>query len=140
MPIWKNYYVAKDPKDALDALAGSSGPARLIAGGTDLLLELQQGLRPPVDTLVDINAIPEMRALDVRDGQLYIGSAVPLNDIVASPLVQMHAQALIEAASLIGGPQVRNTATLGGNVGHASAGCGWDDRTPGVGRTRRGCR
>jgi carbon-monoxide dehydrogenase medium subunit len=44
---------------------------------------------------------------------------VPLNRIVASPLVQEHAQALVEACALIGGPQVRNTATLGGNVAHA---------------------
>lgn len=119
MAIWKNYHVAKNPLDALDALAGSTGSARLIAGGTDLLLELQQGLRPPIDTLVDVSAIPEMSTLGIRDEQLFIGAAVPLNEIVASPQVKLHAQALLEAASLIGGPQVRNTATLGGNVGHA---------------------
>jgi carbon-monoxide dehydrogenase medium subunit len=119
MPIWKNYHIAKNPLDALDALAGSPGPARLIAGGTDLLLELQQGLRPPVDTLVDITAIPEMGVLEIQGEQLFIGAAVPLNAVVASPLVHEHARALLEAASLIGGPQVRNTATLGGNIGHA---------------------
>jgi carbon-monoxide dehydrogenase medium subunit len=50
---------------------------------------------------------------------LFIGAALPLNQVVASPLVQEHAQALYDAAGLIGGPQVRNTATLGGNVAHA---------------------
>jgi CO/xanthine dehydrogenase FAD-binding subunit len=50
---------------------------------------------------------------------LFIGAAVPLRQIVQSPLVAANAQALVEACELIGGPQVRNTATLGGNVCHA---------------------
>jgi carbon-monoxide dehydrogenase medium subunit len=80
---------------------------------------LQQGRHPPVDTLVDVTQIEEMCALEVRGDHLFIGAARPLNEVVASPIVQMHAQALYEAAGLIGGPQVRNTATLGGNVAHA---------------------
>lgn len=119
MTIWKTYYLAKSAEDALQALTKAPGSARLIAGGSDLLLELQQGLRPPVDTLVDVTAIPEMTVLEIQGGTLYLGAAVPLSKIVASPLVKEHAQALYEAASLIGGPQVRNLATLGGNVAHA---------------------
>jgi carbon-monoxide dehydrogenase medium subunit len=60
-----------------------------------------------------------MCLLEVREQGLYIGAAVPLNRVKNSPDVQWHARALAEAAALIGGPQVRNTATLGGNVGHA---------------------
>jgi len=105
--------------EPLDALAESKGPARLVAGGTDLLLELQQNLKPPVDTLVDVSEIREMTVIEIRQGMLFIGAAVPLNKIVASPDVKTHAQALHEAAALIGGPQVRNTASLGGNVAHA---------------------
>ena len=119
MTNWKTYHLAKNPIDALHALADAPGPARLIAGGTDLLLDLQQGRHPPIHTLVDITAVPEMTALEIRQEQLFVGAAVPLNRIVASPLVKWHAQALIEACGLIGGPQVRNTATLGGNVAHA---------------------
>jgi carbon-monoxide dehydrogenase medium subunit len=119
MTIWKNYHLAQNLTDALQALAGSPGPARLIAGGTDLLLDLQQGRHRPVDTLVDITSLPELAALEIRQDRLYVGAAVPLNRIVASPLVQEHAPALVEACALIGGPQVRNTATLGGNVAHA---------------------
>ena len=55
----------------------------------------------------------------MRGDYLFVGAAVPFNRVVASPLVQQHAQALAEAGGLIGGPQVRNTATLGGNVAHA---------------------
>ena len=125
MPAWNTYYVANSISDALGALSGAPGEARLVAGGTDLLLDLQQGRHPPVHTLVDVSRIPEMTALEIRQSseirqeRLYVGAAVPLNRVVASPLVQRHAQALVEAAGLIGGPQVRNTATLGGNVAHA---------------------
>jgi CO/xanthine dehydrogenase FAD-binding subunit len=119
MTAWNTYYLAQSISDALDALANAPGEACLVAGGTDLLLDLQQGRHPPVDTLVDVTRIPELTALEVRGGRLFIGAAAPLNRVIASPLVQEHSQALYEAARLIGGPQVRNTATLGGNVGHA---------------------
>ena len=119
MTIWKEYYRATSITDALQALAAAKGPARVIAGGTDILLDLQQERLAPVDRLVDINSIPEMQKIELQDGKLTIGAAVPLSQVVAHPLVQAHAQALVEAGSLIGGPQVRNQATLGGNVAHA---------------------
>jgi CO/xanthine dehydrogenase FAD-binding subunit len=130
MALWENYYLARDISDALQILATAKGEARLIAGGTDLLLDMQQGRHPPVHTLVDVSRISEMLRLEIRSYSpqvevtqqqscLFIGAALPLSQVVASPLVYHHAQALYEAASLIGGPQVRNTATLGGNVAHA---------------------
>jgi CO/xanthine dehydrogenase FAD-binding subunit len=119
MTLWQHYYVAQDVRGALQALSGLPGAARLIAGGTDLLLDLQQGRHPPVDTLIDITAVPEMTCLEIRQAALYIGAALPLNQILASPLIHQHAPGLADACGLIGGPQVRNVATLGGNVAHA---------------------
>ncbi len=119
MTTWTYYHLAENIPDALLALSKAPGPARLVAGGTDLLLDIQQGRHPAVHTLVDVTRIPEMVRLEVRSDALYVGAAVPLNTVVTSPLVRQHAQALVEAAGLIGGPQVRNTATLGGNVAHA---------------------
>ncbi len=119
MSICSNYRIAKSIDEALDALASASGPARPIAGGTDLLLELQQGRQAPIHTLVDISQIPELNILEERDDILFIGAAVPVRMIAGSPLVREHALAVSEACQLIGGPQVRNTATLGGNVAHA---------------------
>lgn len=119
MTLWKKYYLAKTIQDAVQVLAIAPDRSCLIAGGTDLLLDLQQGRHAPVDTLVDVTSIPELTILEIRQNELFIGAAVPLNRVVASALVQRHAQALEEAGALIGGPQVRNTATLGGNVGHA---------------------
>jgi carbon-monoxide dehydrogenase medium subunit len=119
MKTWENYHLAHSIQEALITLEGAPGPARPVAGGTDLLLDLQQGRHPPVHTLVDITSIPELNALEIRQDELFVGAAVPLNRVIDSPLVQKHAQGLYEAARLIGGPQVRNTATLGGNVGHS---------------------
>jgi xanthine dehydrogenase FAD-binding subunit len=119
MVLWQEYHLANNTADALQALASAAGPARLIAGGTDLLLDLQQGRNPPVHTLVDVTRCAELNCLEVRGERLFIGAAVPLSQLEASPLVQEHAQALREACGLIAGPQVRNTATLGGNVAHA---------------------
>jgi carbon-monoxide dehydrogenase medium subunit len=118
-PLWQNYHLAGSISDALETLIHAEGPARLIAGGSDLLLDLQQGRHPPVHTLVDITRIPDLNRLEIRQGALFIGAAVPLSRVTASPLVSAHAQALQEASGLIGGPQVRNSATLGGNVSHA---------------------
>ncbi len=119
MTAWNYYFVAQSIAEALDALQSSSGTARPVAGGTDLLLELQQGHQPPVETLVDISRIPDLVCLEKRGDMLFIGAAVPVSEITGSALVCCHARAVSEACGLIGGPQVRNTATLGGNVAHA---------------------
>jgi len=115
----ESYFLASDIDSALKALGEAQEPARILAGGTDLLLDLQQGRHPPLHTLVDVTTIPELNALELREGGLFIGAAVTHNVITNSELVQSHAQALAEACGLIGGPQVRNVATLGGNVAHA---------------------
>lgn len=111
--------LANSVEQALEAMQNASGDVCVLAGGTDLLLDLEQGRHPPVDTLVDITTIPELLKLEIRDGQLFIGAAVVHKKIVRSELVLANAQALTEACGLIGGPQVRNMATLGGNVAHA---------------------
>ncbi len=119
MKLWSKYVVAQSISEALDALNGAEGSSCPISGGTDLLLELQQGRHSSIHTLVDLHKIPELHYLEVQDGTLIIGAAVPASELVDSPLVWEHAQAVAEACGLIGGPQVRNTATLGGNVAHA---------------------
>ncbi len=119
MNPWSHYILSQSIAEALQALASAAGPARPVAGGTDLLLEIQQGHQPPVHTLVDISRIAELQVLERRGDTLFIGAGAPVSQIAASPLVRQHAQAVAEACGLIGGPQVRNTATLGGNVSHA---------------------
>jgi len=119
MNLWQEYLRPTSLSQALKAFAEASGPTLPIAGGTDLLLDLEQGRHSPVHALLDVTSITEMNALEVRGNELFVGAALPVNRIVLDPLVGRHAQALTEACNLIAGPQVRNVATLGGNVAHA---------------------
>ncbi len=118
MPIWNNYYKPQSLPDIFHIL-DTHASSYLVAGGTDLLLEIQQEHRPPVDAMVDVTRIPDLNKLEIRSNRLFIGAAVPLKQITLSPLVLTHAQALAESTGLIGGPQVRAVGTLGGNVAHA---------------------
>src|SRR5512134_2068191 len=119
MNLWHEYLRPTNLSQAIRAFAEASGPILPIAGGTDLLLDLEQGRHAPVHTLLDVTSIVEMNALEMRGDDLFVGAAVPVNRIVLDTLVIIHAQALTEACNLIAGPQVRNVATLGGNVAHA---------------------
>jgi len=119
MNLWQEYKRPSSVAEAIQDLASASGPVKPIAGGTDLLLDLKQGRHAPIHTLIDLTFVPEMTVLELREDELYIGAAVPVNRIALDPLVGTHAQALVEACNLIAGPQVRNVATLGGNTAHA---------------------
>jgi carbon-monoxide dehydrogenase medium subunit len=119
MTDWQRYLQPEKVEEALAALDSAGGKARLVAGGTDLLLDIQQGRHPPVEVLVDVAGIGEMRTILVEGDVALIGAAVPHAVIVEHPVLQKRATALMEACGLIGGPQVRVVATLGGNVAHA---------------------
>ena len=119
MNLWHEYLRPTNLSQALQAFAEAPGPVLPVAGGTDLLLDLEQGRHSPVHTLVDVTSIAEMTVLEMRGTELFVGAALPVNRIVLDPLVEAHARALTEACNLIAGPQVRNVATLGGNVAHA---------------------
>jgi len=119
MNLWQNYIRPKNLTEAMDAFANAPRPLMPIAGGTDLLLDLEQGRHSPVQTLIDVTSIAEMTVLEERGDELYIGASVSVNRVATTTEVTHHAQALTEACNLIAGPQVRNVATLGGNVAHA---------------------
>ncbi len=119
MTYWQTYVTPQSLDEALAALRDAPGPARLVAGGTDLLLDLQQGRLPPVLTLIDVTCIPELLDVRLEGDRLFLGAAVTHATIVGHPLIDASAACLVQASALIGGPQVRNVATLGGNVAHA---------------------
>ncbi len=116
---WQAYYQPETAAEALRLLAAHNGAARVIAGGTDLLLEIQQGRRPEIQALVDVTGIAGMTAITHRADYLEVGAAVTHAQIVQSALLQERAACLVESCGVIGGPQVRHVATLGGNVAHA---------------------
>ena len=119
MALWQEYYRPDTVEAALALLAQHDGRARVVSGGTDLLLEMQQGHKPPVEALVDVTGIADMNHIDRQDKWIEIGAAVPHTQIVKSELIRQQATCLVESCGVIGGPQVRNVATLGGNVAHA---------------------
>jgi CO/xanthine dehydrogenase FAD-binding subunit len=103
------------------ALLEAHGPAaRILAGGTDLIIRLRDGtLRPEV--VVDLKRVAELRpGIGVRDGRLVISATTVMTDVAADELVRRHYVALAEAASVVGSVQIRNRATLAGNVCNAS--------------------
>ena len=117
--LWEHYHTPKSIDETLQLLTTYAGRARIIAGGTDLLVDMRAGQHPPHEALVDITAIPEMGTIR-RDGDyLYVGAGVTHTQIVRSSELQTHARCLVESCGVVGGPQVRNVATLGGNVVHA---------------------
>lgn len=121
MPLWHNYHSPTTVDEAVQQLARYNGEARIIAGGTDLLIDLQhveQG-QHTLAALVDVTSIPEMTAISEQDGWLYVGAAVTHTAIVHSGLIEQKATCLVESCGVVGGPQVRNVGTLGGNVAHA---------------------
>jgi carbon-monoxide dehydrogenase medium subunit len=119
MSSCKEYIQPSTVDEALEALTAPTAPAALIAGGTDLLLELDQGRHPPVEVLIDVTGIEEMRQIRLEEAHIFLGAAVTHRAIIENPLLQEHAACLVEGCKVIGGPQVRNVATIGGNVAHA---------------------
>jgi CO/xanthine dehydrogenase FAD-binding subunit len=106
-------------EDALELLAQRPDEIRPLAGGTDLLVEAKDG-RVPRAALFDVTAIPELRGIEERDGYLWIGAATTHTEMMASPLVARYAPCLPAACAVVGGPQIRNRGTLGGNLANAS--------------------
>lgn len=103
------------------ALLDAHGPAaRALAGGTDLLIRLRDGSLAP-DVVVDLKRIAELRpGIREVDGRLVIGATTVMTDIAADRRVRRHFEALAEAAAVVGSVQIRNRATLGGNICNAS--------------------
>lgn len=126
----KRYLAPGSIEEALVALAESQGRAGLIAGGTDLLLEMSRGQRPAMDTLIDLTRVGgldeiTMVDLDPAEGpgalpHLEIGATVTHGRVASSPLVVDHALPLAQACLEIASPQLRNRATVVGNIVTAS--------------------
>jgi len=116
---WNRYHVPASVDEALSLLADYGGQARVVAGGTDLLLEMQQGHQAPVEALVDVTGIDELRQIRQDGDQITVGAAVTHTQIVEAGVLAARATCLVESCGVVGGPQVRNVGTLGGNVAHA---------------------
>ena len=117
--MWHRYYIPTSLQEALALLARYRDDCRVIAGGTDLILELERGVRRP-DTLIDITRIPGLDAIAVADGLLQIGPLVTHNQVVGSVAAVAGAYPLARACWEVGAPQIRNRGTVVGNLVTAS--------------------
>lgn len=119
MKLWSRYHISHSVDDALHLLDQYGGQAQVLAGGTDLLLDIQQGNHAPVEAMIDISKIPELTTVVIQDSAVTLGAGVTHSTITAHPDLRRGATCLVESCGVVGGPQVRNVATIGGNVAHA---------------------
>jgi 4-hydroxybenzoyl-CoA reductase subunit beta len=101
--------------EAAALLREHQGDVMPIAGGTDLMPNMKHRLFTP-GHVVSLTGAPELRGIDVRDGELVIGAGETLSTVAADARVRRHAPSLARAAGLVAGPQLRNMGTIGGNV------------------------
>ena len=104
---------------AVSLLAGAPGRARLLAGGTDLLVQLRAGLIEP-ELVVDVKKIPEMHEITAENGGFRIGAAVTGAELGEHPEVKRLWPGVVEAVELIGSTQIQGRATMVGNMCNAS--------------------
>jgi len=116
--MWRDYHLPSTLDEAVSLLHQYDGTARVVAGGTDLFIDMNDGRHSDVVALVDITRIAGLDEVTLMDGWLIIGAAVTHTQVVAHPWVQRNAQCLAESCGVVGGPQVRNVGTLCGNVAH----------------------
>lgn len=109
------YLRPESVEQASAILREASEEALLMAGGTDLLVAMKQRLRTPRH-LIDLKGIPGLDTIHHQDGTLRIGALTTLRQISQSPIVQEKFPALAQAARRAASPQVRNLATIGGNI------------------------
>jgi len=105
--------------ETLTYLSSYNGKSKILAGGTDLVLLLQQGLVQPTH-IIDISDVPELNYIREEDGHLRIGGATKMREIETSTLVRTKIPMLAKASQLVGEIGVRNIATIGGNLANAS--------------------
>ena len=111
----KSFYEADSVEDAIAALTADP-QSQVISGGTDVLIRVREG-KDAGRGLVSIHNIPELKGVSLEeDGTIIIRPATSFSHITNDPIIKKHLSMLGEAVDQVGGPQVRNTATIGGNI------------------------
>ena len=119
--MWHKYYNVTSTDEAIRLLGEHGDKARIMAGGTDLILELERGVRLGIETLIDVTRIPDTDRISLdEDDVIHLGPMVTHNHCAASKLIRERAFPLARAAWEVGAPQIRNRGTVAGNLITAS--------------------
>ena len=114
-----SYYAPQQLEELLAILAEKKEKAKMLAGGTDLVIALQEG-ELEYDYIVALHKIPEMKGITLSGDTIVIGAMTTHTEVERSPLIRANALLLAQAAAAVGSPQIRNVGTLGGNICNAS--------------------
>ena len=114
-----NYYSPKTLTEAIDLLSTYGTEAKIMAGGTDLLIEIKEEVITP-KYIIDLKRIADLNKIEYHKNNLSIGALVTIREVETSPLISRHLRILAEAAFVLGSLQIRNKGTIGGNLCHAS--------------------
>lgn len=117
--MWHTYYQPTTLSEALALLSQHGEQARVIAGGTDLIIELERGVRRQ-QVLIDITRVPGLDGVELRGEEITLGPLVTHNDVAASKLLVERAFPLAQASWEVGAAQIRNRGTVAGNLITAS--------------------
>ncbi|MGC8569395.1 MAG: FAD binding domain-containing protein [Nitrososphaeria archaeon] len=112
-------YSPRSLAEALDILAQRREQIRPIAGGTDVMVMIKDGVLKEKE-LLNLSYVPELSYIKESDSSILIGAATKYREIRRSPIINAYAPILIEAVRQIGSPQIQNLGTIGGNLGTAS--------------------
>ncbi|MDX9865058.1 MAG: FAD binding domain-containing protein [Anaerolineaceae bacterium] len=119
--MWREYINAVHIGEVLMALAEKGQSAKIVAGATDLIVEMESGAHAGVDVLVDVSRIPGLDEITLdEEDWIHLGPMVTHNHCVASKLIRERALPLLQAAWEVGSPQIRNRGTISGNLVTAS--------------------
>lgn len=118
--MWQAYHCVSRVEEALALLDQHRQEARIVAGGTDLIIEMERGQHPQLGVLIDITRVKGLDEICLRDGIVRLGPLVTHNHVVGSALIRERGLPLAQASWEVGAPQIRNRATVAGNLITAS--------------------
>jgi carbon-monoxide dehydrogenase medium subunit len=117
--MWHHYLQPSSIDESLALLAQHHEQARIINGGTDLLIEIERKIRAPA-VVIDVSRVMDLNAIHIEGEVVRIGASVTHNQVVAHPVLRERAYALVRACWEVGAPQIRNRGTVAGNLITAS--------------------
>jgi carbon-monoxide dehydrogenase medium subunit len=117
--MWQSYLRPATVPEALELVREHAGEARIVAGGTDVLVELSRGVKP-THTLIDVTGMRELKYVRDETGVIALGALATHNDVIASRACFERALPLAQACWEVGAPQIRTRATIAGNLITAS--------------------